>query len=223
VVVSSRYRCNDSITRENKPPSLPPRRVARPRSPWHDVPKNNSPIYGNFQDLIIITGEKKEDKNEESHGSPFKKQSAPPLSEEDQEFRDELLGTPCGFVYVQSKWETAGKSSERFHDQEGNKGKSSLQKSPQEEFLPGKCSNTAEFEVKNVRITSNNHARSDILGYEHKADSVFVVNIGSSHICSDVSKENLSVNIITKDFNSQTEKLIAKDDNLSDTDSQPEG
>jgi len=218
--VSSRYRCNDSITRENKPPILPPRRVARPRSPWHDVPKNNSPIYDNFQDLSIITGEKKEDKNEESPGSTFEKQSAAPLSKGDQEFRDELLGTPCGFVYVQNKWKTAEKSSERFHDQQGNKGNSSLQKSPQEEFLPGKCSNTAELEVKHGRITSNDHAKSDILGYQRKADSVFVVNIGSSDICSDVSKEDLSANIITKDFNSQTEKLIAKDDNLSDTYSQ---
>ena len=218
--MTSRYRCNDSITRENKPPSLPPRRVARPRSPWHDVPKNNSSVYGNFQVLSIITGEKKEDKNEESPGSAIEKQSAPLLSEWDQEVKDELLGTPCGFVYVQNKWKTAKKPSESFHDQQGNKGKSSLQKSPQEEFLAGKCSNTAEFEVKHVRITSNDNARSDILGYEHKADSVLVVNIGSSDICSDVSKEDLSVNTITKDFNSQTEKLSAKDDNLRESYSQ---
>ena len=26
-------------------PDLPPRRVRRPRSPWHDVPTNNSPVY----------------------------------------------------------------------------------------------------------------------------------------------------------------------------------
>jgi len=220
VVVPSRYRCNDSITRENKPPSLPPRRVARPRSPWHDVPKNNSPVYGNFQDLSLFTGEKKEDKNEDSSGSTFEKQSAPLLSEWNQEFQDELLCTPHGFACVQNKWKTAEKSSESFHDQQGNKGKSSFQKSPEEKFLPGKCSNTAEVEVQHVRITSNDHAWSDILGYEHKADSVPVVNIGSSDICSDVYKEDLSVNIVTKDFNSQTEKLTTKDDNLSDTYSQ---
>ena len=220
VVVPSRYRCNDSITRENKPPSLPPRRVARPRSPWHDVPKNNSPVYGNFQDLSLFTGEKKEDKNEDSPGSAFEKQSAPPMSEWNQEFQDELLGTQRGFAYVQNKWKTAEKSSERFHDQQGNKGKSSFQKSPEEKFLPGKCSNTAEVEVQHVRITSNDHAWSDILGYEHKADSVLVVNIGSSDICSDDYKEDLSANIVTKDFISQTEKLTAKDDNLSDTYSQ---
>jgi hypothetical protein len=219
-VVSSRYRCNDSITRENKPPSLPPRRVARPRSPWHDVPKNNSPVYGNFQVLSIITGDKKEDKNEESPESTFETQSASPLSELDQEFQDELLGTPRGFVYVQNKWRTAEKSTERFHDQQGQKGKSSFQKSLQKEFLPGKCKNTAEVEVKHVRTTSNDHTRSDISGYEHKTDSVLVVNVGSSDICSDVYKEHSSVNIVTKGFNSQTEKLRAKDNDLNDPYSQ---
>jgi hypothetical protein len=217
VVVSSRYRCHDSITRENKPPSLPPRRVARPHSPWHDVPKNNSPVYGNFQDLGIITGKKKEDKNIESPEPTFEKQSTPQLSECDQEFQDELLGTHHGFVYVQNKWKAAEKSNERFHDQQGNKGKSSFQRSPQKEILPGKCSNTEEVEVKHVRITSSDHTRSDILGHEHKADSVLVANTGSLDICSDVYREHLSAKIMTKDFNLQTEKLTAKDGDLSDT------
>ncbi|XP_063220825.1 uncharacterized protein LOC134530138 [Bacillus rossius redtenbacheri] len=34
------------------PPELPPRRLVRPRSPWHDVPSNNSPIYGNCEELF---------------------------------------------------------------------------------------------------------------------------------------------------------------------------
>lgn len=32
---------------DDEPPQLPPRRMKRPRSPWHDVPTNNSPIVDN--------------------------------------------------------------------------------------------------------------------------------------------------------------------------------
>jgi hypothetical protein len=220
VVVSSRYRCNDSITRENKPPSLPPRRVARPRSPWHDVPTNNSPVYGNFQDLGIIPGEKKEKSNEEPSEPTCTKQPLPSLGEWDQKFQDELLGTPRGFVYVQNKWKAAEKSGERCCDQRGNKGKSSPQQSPQKEMLPGKCSNTEEVEVKHLTIASNNNARSDIPNRDHKGECVLVENTGNFDICSDVQKEHFSAKIITNDFTSPTEELTAKDGDLSDTCSQ---
>nr|CAD7447758.1 unnamed protein product [Timema bartmani] len=66
-----------------KPPGLPPRRFLRPRSPWHDIPTNNSPVYGNLDDL---------------HSASTR-----------QEITDEMLGTPQGFTFVKNKWRAAEK------------------------------------------------------------------------------------------------------------------
>nr|CAD7427448.1 unnamed protein product [Timema monikensis] len=68
-----------------KPPGLPPRRFLRPRSPWHDIPTNNSPVYGNLDDL---------------HSASMR-----------QEITDEMLGTPQGFMFVKNKWRAAEKGS----------------------------------------------------------------------------------------------------------------
>nr|CAD7258677.1 unnamed protein product [Timema shepardi] len=68
-----------------KPPGLPPRRFLRPRSPWHDIPTNNSPVYGNLDDL---------------HSASMR-----------QEITDEMLGTPQGFTFVKNKWRAAEKGS----------------------------------------------------------------------------------------------------------------
>nr|CAD7599391.1 unnamed protein product [Timema genevievae] len=66
-----------------KPPGLPPRRFLRPRSPWHDIPTNNSPVYGNLDDLHSASTQ--------------------------QEITDEMLGTPQGFTFVKNKWRAAEK------------------------------------------------------------------------------------------------------------------
>ncbi|KAK6637722.1 hypothetical protein RUM44_008144 [Polyplax serrata] len=42
-----------NVDKENQAPLLPPRRVSRPVSPWHDVPTNNAPI-GSEKKLFFI-------------------------------------------------------------------------------------------------------------------------------------------------------------------------
>jgi hypothetical protein len=212
---ASRYRCNDSINRANKPPSLPPRRVARPHSPCHDVPKNNSPVYGNFQDLGITVGVKEDSKIKETLESMIEKQAAPQAVEWVQEFQDDCLGTPRGFVYVQNKWKAAEKSGEWYCDQQGTKARLLFQKSPQEDMFPEKCSSTEEVKEKHVRSTNSDSSGSDTVRHEHKSGTVLAVSTCSSDIYSDVHKEHPSAKTIIKSLNSQTEKGTDRDSDFS--------
>jgi hypothetical protein len=217
VVQASSHQCNTSINRANKPPSLPPRRVARPCSPWHDVPKNNSPIYGNFQDLGITVGEKIEDKIKKAHEPTTEKQSICQASEWDQEFQDAILGTPHGFVYIQKKWKAAEKSGELCHDQQGTKGKTLFPKSSQHRF-PEKWSNVEEVQEKHMRSACDNSAESDTVSCEQRTVAVCVTDTFSSDIYSDVKKRHSSAKTIIKSFNLQTGKVTEKASDLSNTD-----
>lgn len=203
---ATRYHCNDSISRVNKPPSLPPRRVARPHSPWHDVPKNNSPIYGNFQDLGLTVGVKEESKIKETSEPTINKHSTPQAGEWVQEFQGDYLGTPCGFVYIQNKWKAVEKSCEWHHDQQESKGKLLFQASPQKDMFPKKCIN-AEVKEKHVRGASSDNSGSGTVNDEHETGVVLVASTCSSDSYSDVHKEHLSAETIIKSLNSQTEKV----------------
>ncbi|KAJ4445612.1 hypothetical protein ANN_12294, partial [Periplaneta americana] len=200
---TSEPRYNESINRPNKPPSLPPRKVARPRSPWHDVPKNNSPIYGNFQDLGIKVAEKEEEEEEEaikeSTEPTCEKQSAPQAGEWDQELQDELLGTPRGFVYIQNKWKAAEKSCEQSRShRRGSKGKSPIQKSPQS---PETCGMREGFKLKHTRSSSSESGGSNIVGQETAVNDLY----------SDVNKDHPSAKTIIKCFNAQSERISRKE------------
>ncbi|XP_066995752.2 uncharacterized protein [Anabrus simplex] len=101
---SSMKDCKDLDSRNDVLPSdieerpqLPPRRTRRPSSPWHDIPTNNSPVYGNFNFHSISSSENK--CNEDN-------------SVWSQEMQDELLGTPQGYSYLQNKWKAAEGSVE---------------------------------------------------------------------------------------------------------------
>jgi hypothetical protein len=218
VVESSRNRCNNSINRANKPPSLPPRRVARPRSPWHDVPKNNSPVYGNFQDLATTAGEKVDDIRKETIELTIEKQPVPQFGEWDQDFQDQLLGTSRGFVYIQNKWKAAEKSGEWCHDQQGKKEKLLVQKSLQKETFPENSSNTEEMKVIHVGSPSSDSVGCDTVSHEHKTGTAFVANTYSSDIYSDVHKDHISVKKIIQSFNPHTEKVADKPNYLYNID-----
>ncbi|XP_021915035.1 uncharacterized protein LOC110827578 isoform X2 [Zootermopsis nevadensis] len=213
VCEASRYRCNDSLNRANKPPSLPPRRVARPHSPWHDVPKNNSPVYGNFQDLGITTGIKEDSKIKETLEPMNEKQSTAQATECVQEFQDEYLGTPRGFVYVQNKWKAAEKSGEQHVDQPGTKGKLLFQKSPQRDTFPEKCSST-EVKENHVGSEDGDSSGSDIVSHEHECGTEVVASTYSSDIYSDVHKEHVSTKTVINSLNSQNDEVM---DRVSDS------
>ncbi|PNF14262.1 hypothetical protein B7P43_G12201 [Cryptotermes secundus] len=218
VVECSRYRCNDSINRANKPPSLPPRKVARPRSPWHDVPKNNSPISGNFQDLATAAGEKVDDMGKETLEPTIEKQSEPEFGEWDQNFQDELLGTSRGFFYIQNKWKAAEMSGEWCHDQQGSKETPLIQKSPQKETFPGNSNNAEEIKVTHEGSPSSDSVGCDTVSHEHKTGTVFAENTCTSDIYSDVHKDHLSVKKLIQSFNPHTEKVTDKPNYLYNID-----
>jgi hypothetical protein len=211
----SRYRCNDGINRPNKPPSLPPRRVARPRSPWHDVPKNNSPVYGNFQVLAATAVEKKDVISKETTDPNIEEESVPQFDEWDQDFQDEILGTPRGFVYVQNKWKAVEKSGEWCQDQQGNKEKPLLEKSLHKETFSTN-SNNAENKIMHVGMSSSDSVMSDTVRHEDKAGTVFIADTCSSDIYSVAHKDRLPAKNVSLSFDEQSEKVEEKANYLCD-------
>jgi hypothetical protein len=216
VVAFSRYRCNDGINRANKPPSLPPRRVARPRSPWHDVPKNNSPVYGNFQDLAATAVEKEDVVRKETIDMTIEKQ--PQCGEWDQDIEDELLGTPRGFVYIQNKWKAAEKSGEWCHDQESNIEKPLSENSTQKETLSVNWRNAEEIKRMGMGSSSSDNVKSDAVSHEHKTGTVFVTDTCRSDIYSVVHKDHLTAKNVTQSFNLHTEHIEDKANYLHNID-----
>jgi hypothetical protein len=206
VVEFSRYRCNDGINRANKPPSLPPRRVARPRSPWHDVPKNNSPVYGNFQDFAATAVEKGDVARKETVDTTTEKQSVSQCAEWDQDIQDELLGTPRGFFHIQNKWKAAEKSGDWCCCQQSNKEKPLFENSTQKGTFPENCRNTEEIRVTGVGSSNGDSVRSDTLSHEHETGTVFVTNTCRSDIYSVVHKDHLTAKNVTQGLNLHTEK-----------------
>jgi hypothetical protein len=218
VVEFSRYRCNDGINRPNKPPSLPPRRVARPRSPWHDVPKNNSPVYGNFQDFAATAVDKEDVVRKEIVDTITEEQSVSQCGEWDQDIQDELLGTPRGFFHIQNKWKAAEKSGEWCCCQQSNKEKPLFENSTQKETFPENCRNAEEIRVMGMVSSSGDSVRSDTVSHEHQTGTVFDTNTCRSDIYSVVHKDHLTAKKVTQNLNLHTEKVEDKHNYLYNID-----
>ncbi|PSN32748.1 hypothetical protein C0J52_19691 [Blattella germanica] len=172
---------SDDIQKPDIPPKLPPRKITRPPSPWHDVPTNNSPIYGNFDDLYKPMEKKPEVPSKSSETEKY-----------DQEIEDELLGTPRGFLYIQNKWKAVERSSEQ-----NCKVKSPLQKTP----IKNRTSDIGECKIKHTRSPSGGSVGKNSIKSNSSDSDRKSITGSNNEIYTDVNK--LSAKTIIKSINSQ--------------------
>lgn len=196
IVTDEKSHINEGIDRPNKPPKLPPRKVGRPPSPWHDVPKNNSPIYGNFDDLAVATQQENEKNVEDSS----KKQAEEKTEKWNEDIQDDLLGTPLGFAYIQNKWKAAEKSGELT-----SKGKvSPVQKSPGKNRSLERSSE--ECRRKHTRSSSNSSVGKSSINSIKSDYSDAEQNCSTSEVYTEIQR--MSAKSIIKNFNSQSNRKV---------------
>lgn len=112
---------DSSLTDE--PPQLPPRRMKRPRSPWHDVPTNNSPVIDMDNDarqrLLSAAKYGKVIGTRTSHSMDFYDWSDPHSSDHSQHHAYEVVSdetSPAGSNEHLAIYLSSESSDEEFHE-----------------------------------------------------------------------------------------------------------